>query len=187
VTHEPIVSAVPELGTERIRLRPWRAVDAAALVRAWHDPDIIAGSSPPPDRSLEAARRWIEGVDERRRAGLALDLVIAGDADTVWGEVGLSQIDPEQRTAVIGWWVAADRRGSGVATEAVTLLTRWALGGGRLRALLALIGTDNPASSRVATRAGYAPLDPLRNPQPPARGSTPSVWYVAHSTVKRVP
>lgn len=187
MTNDPIVLAVPDLGTERVRLRPWRAVDAPALVRAWHDPDIIAGSTPPPDRSLEAARRWIEGVDERRRAGLALDLVIAGDTDTVWGEVGLAQIDPERRAAVIGWWVAADRRGSGVATEAVTLLTRWALEPGRLRALFARIGVDNPTSASVATRAGYTPLEPPRNPQPRARGSTPSVWYVAHSTVKRVP
>jgi RimJ/RimL family protein N-acetyltransferase len=197
VTGEPLVLAVPDLGTERLRLRPWGADDFPALVRAWHDPAVIAGSTPPRDRSPSAARRWIEGVDERRRAGSALDLVIVGASpgdgtdggtdDAVWGEVGLSQFDATRRAAAVGWWVAAEHRGKGVATEAVTLFTRWALEPGRLRALFARIGADNPASVRVATAAGYVPLEPARNPQPDARGTAPSVWYVAHSTVKRVP
>jgi RimJ/RimL family protein N-acetyltransferase len=180
-----VVLEVPDLGDERLRLRPWRLADAPALVRAWHDPDIIEGSRPPADRSPEAASRWIGGCDERRRLGVALDLVIADPADDrVLGEVGLSKLDPGRRAAVIGWWVHADERGRGVATDAITLFTQWALGPAGLRALFAEIATDNPASLRVAERAGYRQVENPRNPQETARGRAPRVWYVAVSTVK---
>jgi RimJ/RimL family protein N-acetyltransferase len=184
VTTAPIVLDVPDLADDRLRLRAWRAEDASALVRAWTDPAIIDGSHPPTDCTIEAATRWIEGCDERRRAGLAFDLVIAGTDDQVMGEIGLSNLDPQRRAALIGWWVHAEARGSGVAGAAVALFTDWALGPAGLRALIAEIGADNPASIRVAEQAGYVVITDTRFPQEIARGRAPRVWYVAHSTVK---
>ena len=39
-----------------VSLRPWRRGDAAALAAAWADPDIVAGSQPPEDRSVAGDR-----------------------------------------------------------------------------------------------------------------------------------
>ncbi len=181
---DPLVLEVPDLGDDQLRLRPWRLDDAPSLVRAWHDPAVIEGSRPPADRSLATAARWIEGCDERRRAGLAFDLVIAGSDDRVMGEVGLSKLNPRRRAALIGWWTHAQERGRGVATTAVSLFTDWALGSGGLRALLAEIGAGHDASIRVAEAAGFRPLENSRNPQETARGRASRVWYVAVSTVK---
>ena len=154
-----IVLEVPDLSTETIRLRPWRVDDAESLSRAWHDPAIMAGSAPPVDRSVEAAARWIAGCDERRRVGLAFDLVIADRAhDGVLGEVGFSRFDAERRAALMGWWVHEDARGAGIATSAVMLLVQWALTSAALAHLLAEIGEDNPASEAVARAAGFQPL-----------------------------
>ena len=164
----PLV-VVPDLGDERVRLRPWRPTDVDALVAAWADPAVIAGSSPPADRSPTAARRWIDGWDERRRAGVAMDLVIADpDDDRVLGEVGVADIDSERRAALVGWWVAGPERGRGVATAGVGRFTDWAVDG-PFSALLARIAGDNHASLVVAERCGYELLRP-------ATDHEPSVW-----------
>ena len=156
-----VVLEVPDLATDSIRLRPWRVDDAASLSRAWHDPAVISGSTPPPDRTVEAAVRWIDGCDERRRAGVAFDLVIAApDDDRVLGEVGFSRFDVDRRAALMGWWVHDEARGAGVATMAVSLLAEWALASTWIEHILAEIGADNPTSERVALRAGFGSLAP---------------------------
>jgi ribosomal-protein-alanine N-acetyltransferase len=118
----------------------------------------VAGANPvPADRSPGAARRWIAGESERRLRGLALDLVISPcDGDIVWGEVGLSRFDAATRRAEIGWWLAPEARGRGVAAPAVDLVATWALAEPLgLRQVWARIDPDNAASSRVAAAAGF--------------------------------
>lgn len=156
----------PPLGDNAVRLRPWspgRATDAAALARAWADPALRRWTAvPPPDRRSQAhAARWIAGEEKRRELGLALDLVIvpgagAGEDDDqteVLGEVGLGPIDWQARRAAIGWWVATEARGRGIAGRAVTLLARWAEQALELT-VYAEIDPANRASLAVAERAG---------------------------------
>jgi len=156
-----IVLEVPDLATETFRVRPWRSADAPSLARAWQDEAIIAGSVPPPDRTKAAARRWIEGCDGRRLAGVAFDLVIAAaDDDHVLGEVGFSRFDNERRAALTGWWVHEEARGVGVASAAVALVVDWALNDGALDHVLAEIREGHGASESVARAAGFLPLAP---------------------------
>ncbi|MEQ8839691.1 MAG: GNAT family N-acetyltransferase [Acidimicrobiales bacterium] len=158
MTTEPIVIEVPDLATDRFVLRPWRAADAESLTAAWHDVRIAAGSTPPPDRSVAAAAHWIAGWEVRRLAGLAFDLVIADPIDDgVMGEVGFGHFDTTRCAATIGWWLHEDRRGRGIASDAVTLVADWVLAG-PLEHLLAEISVDNPASEAVARAAGFTPL-----------------------------
>ncbi|MDW3218838.1 MAG: GNAT family N-acetyltransferase [Acidimicrobiales bacterium] len=158
---EALVLEVPDLSTEQIRLRPWRVDDAPSLSRAWHDPAIIAGSTPPADCSVAAAARWIEGCDERRRAGVAFDLVIAAASDErVLGEVGFSRFDADRLAVLMGWWVHEEARGAGVATAAVSLVVEWVLASTWIDHVLAEIGEENHASQAVARSAGFAALKP---------------------------
>lgn len=151
-----IVLAVPDLVGPSIRLRPWRPDDAGALARAWRDPAVIAASSPPADRSEAAARRWIEGCDDRRLAGVALDLAVAAmDDDRVLGEVGIARIDARRRAALLGWWVHEEARGAGVGSTAVTLVVDWLLASSPVEHAVAEIASDNPASEAVARTAGF--------------------------------
>ena len=73
-----------------------RAAERHALGDVNHD------GAPPDDRSEAAARRWIEGCEERRLAAVAFDLVIAADDDTVLGEFGLSRLDRSRRGSLDG-------------------------------------------------------------------------------------
>lgn len=137
-------------------LRTWRSDDAPALVAAWHDPAIIDGSSPPDDRSIEAAARWIEGVGVREQRLLAVDRVIDVAGECV-GEVGLSDIDQRRGAALVGWWVAAERRGNGYAADGLRAMAELAPSFG-VQTLVAEIAVDNHASIVVAERAGFVPL-----------------------------
>jgi RimJ/RimL family protein N-acetyltransferase len=142
-----------------VHLRRWRATDAPALVDAWRDDEISQRLPVPDRRDLDAARRWLEGWNDRFESGLAVDLVICeSPRDEVCGEVGLSRIDPHRRAALIGWWLGAPSRGRGLATRAVGLMAGWALGSGWLDALLAEIDDENQRSLRLAERCGFSPL-----------------------------
>jgi len=134
-----------------IALRPWRPTpgDTAALAEAW----AAAGRQPG-----EPPEAWIAGDAGRRAAGLALDLAVAVGESAV-GEVGLRNVDAGRRRAEIGWWIAPDQRGRGLATAAVRLLAGWALGPPcGLVQVWARIDPANVPSARVAAGAGLRRL-----------------------------
>ena len=160
----------PTLAGMRCLLRPWEVGDAATLAAAWSDPEVRRWQPVPDHADLAAASAWIAGEADRRRGGLALDLVavepvtgpgIGSDAAVeaaadVLGEVGLSAFDPEAGAAMIGWWTVDRHRRRGVATEMVRLLTTWALGPPLgLDVLVAEVEPANPGSVAVALAAGY--------------------------------
>jgi len=148
----------PLVGDTGILLRPWAIGDAPALAAAWVDPEIARRLPVPDDPTVERAAHWIAGGRERRRLGLALDLVVVDADDRVLGEVGLSSFDADRGAALIGWWTMASARGRGVASAAARLLTNWAHDGLGLCVLVAQVGPDNPASVQVAERAGFREL-----------------------------
>jgi RimJ/RimL family protein N-acetyltransferase len=166
----PLPLPQPELvdATCGLRLRPWGDVpgDIAGLVAAWRDPSVTAANPVPADTSPAAARRWILGEADRRDRGLALDLVISPLDDLaaqprtgrspVWGEVGLRGFDPVARRAEVGWWLAPEARGHGIAAAAVDLLVGWALAPPLdLRQVWARTDAAGVASGRVAERARF--------------------------------
>jgi RimJ/RimL family protein N-acetyltransferase len=151
----------PPLVDGAVRLRPWAVEDAGALAAAWADPDVACWTGVPPVRDEAAARRWIEGDDARRAAGLSLDLVVEV-AGEVAGEVGLTGFAGAGGPAEIGWWIGPDHRRRGLATSAVRLVAAWAVGPLGLAAVEAHCHPDNPASGAVAHAAGFD-LDEARS------------------------
>jgi RimJ/RimL family protein N-acetyltransferase len=63
-------------------------------------------------------------------------------------------LDAETREAELGYLVTPEHRGRGVATAIVRALTDWAFARGAQRVFL-VIDVENPASSRVAAKAGF--------------------------------
>jgi ribosomal-protein-alanine N-acetyltransferase len=71
------------------------------------------------------------------------------------GNVGIGAVEHVHGTAWVSYWLAAEHRGRGLAAAALAGASAWAvqeLGTFRLE-----LGhrVNNPASCRVATRAGY--------------------------------
>jgi ribosomal-protein-alanine N-acetyltransferase len=140
----------------RARLRRWRLDDSESLAEAWVDADVARWTAVPDPATPATARRWISADAARRKSGRSLDLVICTpDDDTVAGEIGLAPIDWQRRSAQVGYWINRGRRGQGLATEALGLLTDWAVVELALQLLVARCHPDNAASVAVAEAAGY--------------------------------
>ena len=145
-----------------IVLRPWAPADAGSLAAAWADPEIVRWTAVAADRSPVAAAAWIAGWDERRRRGLALDLVVAWAADdaVVLGEVGASFLT---RPPTIGWWLLPAARGQGIAQRAVRLFADRLRAAGAATELVAEVDPANAASLAVARAAHLTVRHPGSN------------------------
>ncbi|MEU6039145.1 precorrin-2 C(20)-methyltransferase [Actinomadura sp. NPDC047616] len=77
------------------------------------------------------------------------------DSGTPAGTIGLSRVDPSRQTCEVGLAIRPSWRGRGFATEALTLVSQWALRAcGLHRVELRAPGTDH-ACQRVAEKAGF--------------------------------
>ena len=72
------------------------------------------------------------------------------------GNVAVSHMEHRHDTGWISYWVAVEARGQGLATRAVASAARWAFADRDLFRLELSHGVSNPASCRVAVRAGFA-------------------------------
>lgn len=148
-------------------LRPWRPSDASFMTEASRDPAIERYNSPTPD-SLADAISVIERIEQGwrlfevqgDRTGVAFAIVDAASGEPV----GMCGIDDWTDTDVaqFGYWLAADARGRGFATHAVTLMTGWLFDLGAARVFLT-IQSENAASAAVARRAGFTYEGTLRS------------------------
>jgi len=175
------MTSPPEVLTHgQVRLRRWRADDAAALLAA-----VIESQE-----QLRPWMPWADGYDENRAAeflrecdtrwasghAFAYAIVVGGQ---IVGSAGLHDRVGDGGLE-IGYWVHADWTGRGIATDATAALTD---------AALALPGVDrveiyhdaaNAASGRIPAKLGYARLGerPTRGLWPAAPGETGTdvVW-----------
>jgi RimJ/RimL family protein N-acetyltransferase len=176
----PAVSGRPAL-----ILRPWRAADIPALAAEMSREYPTAGMwSRPSERPVRTAlpggaerrtgpagerdaARWLASQDCGWRDGGRLSFAVleADDAGgcVLAGNVGLKNREEagrigERESAEIGYWTAVAARGRGVAPAAVRAVTDWvfdAFAGASLRQIMLVHDVGNPASCRVAEKAGY--------------------------------
>ncbi|HEX7306295.1 GNAT family protein [Lentzea sp.] len=89
----------------------------------------------------------------RRGSTLPFMIVVNGE---VAGQITVGNIvRGSLQSAWIGYWVAADRAGGGVATAAVALLTDHAFRSAGLHRLEATVRPENGASLRVLAKSGF--------------------------------
>jgi RimJ/RimL family protein N-acetyltransferase len=149
-----------------IELRPWSAADADAIVMRINDPEIGAYLDLVPQPYTTAdAHDWFAITAEGWRNGTSATFGIHTDGiDGAVGGVGvrfLSELD--EGCAEIGYWVAAEARGRGIATAATLLAARWAFDAVPDLARLQLrADVENGASNRVAEKAGFTREGVLR-------------------------
>jgi RimJ/RimL family protein N-acetyltransferase len=153
----PIPLPDPPLADERIALRPFADADLDALVEACNDPAIAQYTFLPVPYVRADAELFVAGQRERRRAGEAIDLAIGSSGDGgLLGATGLRVFRPKRASCEIGYWVAAESRGLGIAPRAVSMLARWALRTLPVERIELTPDADNRASHRVAEKAGFA-------------------------------
>jgi RimJ/RimL family protein N-acetyltransferase len=151
-------------GTPGIRLRPWRAADAFALVKGAGDPEYRRWNTPKLLVETEAqALEWIRQRAAAYESGVGCVLAVTqGDRDDAIGSVGLGVLDLWMRSGTIGYWVLPEARGQGVARRALDLFTRWAFAEVGLHRLALGHAVGHEVSCRVAERCGYRHEGTLR-------------------------
>lgn len=133
------------------RLVPLVPEHVPALLETMADPAVLRFTRTPDPMPEDWITGWLARYDGETRFGWA---VLDGD-DAFLGYAVAGPVDWEGRQVEVGYAIAPAARGRGVATEVLRQLTDWAFGQG-MRRVVAMISTDNPASSRVAAKAGYA-------------------------------
>ena len=102
----------------------------------------------------EQAAGYIAKRHDGWRAGSTLAFGIFDASDRLLGSVSLLEIHRYELEAEVGYWVARQARGHGVAARAVELIARFAADLGLAR-LTATVEISNVASQRVLERAGF--------------------------------
>ncbi|MEV0236076.1 GNAT family N-acetyltransferase [Nonomuraea sp. NPDC050786] len=138
-----------------LELRPWHLSDAGVLAAAGQDPAIRQWNFLQVETREEASRR-IERMHERWRAEVSAIWAIARPDDEAMGLIGWGDIDLKGGSAEIVYWVLAPARGRGVVVEATKRVSQWALNDLGLHRLRLCHSVANPASCRVAVKAGYS-------------------------------
>jgi RimJ/RimL family protein N-acetyltransferase len=120
------------------------------------------------DEFPDRYRAWLA---EQEAGTGAFYVLVAGDGP-VLGRFNLYGL--EDGTAVLGYRVAQQAAGRGVATASVRELCQIAAARHGLRQLRAATSHDNAASQRVLAKAGFVPVGPAA---PADLGGKPGTWY----------
>jgi [ribosomal protein S5]-alanine N-acetyltransferase len=151
----PLSYPDPPLGEGAIALRPWQDADLDVMVAICRDPDVARFTRVPEPYSEADARAWIDAQPGRLESGEGVTLAITSSGGAPLGSIGL-RVDPGDRDiAEAGYMVAPAARGRGLATTALRLASRWAVRDVGIARVHLTTHVDNPASQRVAERAGF--------------------------------
>ncbi len=150
-------------------VRGLRESDVPAIVAACQDPEIPRWTRVPSPYTAEDARQFLAIAAREAAAGDGVALALADGDDRLIGTVGL--MDVRDGSGEIGYWIAAEARGRGVAVRATVLLRDWAHAELGLHTIEVLPHRDNAPSRRVAERAGFSDTGELRRigRMPPGR------------------
>jgi ribosomal-protein-alanine N-acetyltransferase len=107
-----------------------------------------------------------------QQAGTGAFYVLVAEDGSVLGRFNLYGL--EDGTAVLGYRVAQQVAGRGVATASVRELCRMAAERHGLRSLRAATSHDNAASQKVLAKAGFVPVGPAA---PADLGGKSGTWY----------
>ena len=143
------------LETRRLRLRRFRASDQAALVALDSDALVMRYVGSPP-----GARAPDETAD-RVRQRIAADhgpygwWIVEGREDGAFHGVGLLLPMPDGEDVEVGYRLARESWGRGIATEAASALVAYGFRDAGLSRLVAVAYPDNRASRRVLEKVGF--------------------------------
>lgn len=136
-------------------LRPWTLDDTHAVIRAFADPAIQRWHTRRLDSVGEAHALidgWVAGWATESECHWALVTV---GSEALLGRVALKQIDLLDGSAGFAYWMVPAARGRGLCADAVAAASHWAFRHAGFHRLAIDHSTANPASCRVAGKAGF--------------------------------
>jgi RimJ/RimL family protein N-acetyltransferase len=173
---------MPELRTERLLLRAWRASDLTPWAAVNADPEVREhlGDVLTREQSEASAAHFQAGLDERGWGWWAVEVTGTGEF------IGFAGLDPVEDDMAFdgveaGWRLARSAWGHGYATEAARAVVEYAFDekGVGLDEVLAITTATNLRSQAVMRRLGMThdadkDFDDLTVPEGPLRRNV--VW-----------
>ncbi|MFI6263495.1 GNAT family N-acetyltransferase [Micromonospora sp. NPDC051006] len=162
----------PEIAADGLRLRPWQPDDRPAVLAGYADPAIRRWHCRTMDD--DEARGWIAAWPERwrRETGAGWAMV---DGCEVLGQISLRRLELADGLAEVSYWVLPAARGRRSAPRALSALAGWCFTTLGLHRVELSHSTANPASCRVAQRAGFLAEGTMRGAALHADG-----WHDMH-------
>jgi ribosomal-protein-alanine N-acetyltransferase len=149
-------SRIPDLATERLRLRAPLPGDALALLDLIGDPEVTKYINVATITTLAEAQAVLARLDQRYAARdmirWAIELV---EPNEMIGTVGLLRFDFEHRHAELGYDIARRWWGRGFAAEAAGAVIRYGFSILGLHRIEAGVLAENNASVRVLEKLGF--------------------------------
>jgi RimJ/RimL family protein N-acetyltransferase len=151
------------LETERLVLRSMVADDLERLLGIFGDAVAMAAFDEAPF-NREQMRRWLErNLDHQRKQSYGLFAVCLKDNGRLIGDCGLELMEVAgEQVAELGYDFRSDHWNQGYATEAACAVRDYAFTSLRLPRLVSLIRPGNPASARVAEKAGLKKIEHIQ-------------------------
>lgn len=162
----------PRLETEAIALRPFRVDDARAIADACRDPAILRFTFMKDGLTEAEARSWIIRSNERWADGHPRFAIVDPEDDRLLGQVGLN-VNALHVSAEGHYWITAQDRRRGVASQALGLAADWGFSKG-IQRLFLVIHPENVASNTLAERMGFTREGVLRSYEP-VKGQRPDL------------
>jgi RimJ/RimL family protein N-acetyltransferase len=151
-----------ELRVDGWLLRAPQPEDTADALAMLTDPEVRQWNPVPVVADAGTAEEWLaRGADWSEGDHATFSIVDAATGRFV-GNVSLHRIDRQQANASIGYRVATWARGRGAATASVAEVTDWSFASLGVERVELCHAVANPASCRVAVKAGYAMEGTLR-------------------------
>ena len=144
-----------EIRADGIILRPWSDDDLEALTAACQDAEIARWlPMVPSPYSEDDGRRYLEQTRLNWELGDAYNFAVVDESGRLLGSIAIRIL----RFSVghIGYWMSAEARGRGIATQALKALCRWAVDELRLGRLELATDPDNPRRSGLRRRPDFS-------------------------------
>jgi RimJ/RimL family protein N-acetyltransferase len=151
------------LETTRLRLRPWKESDAAALFKYASDPDIGARAGWPVHTSINDSVQVIKDYFSNNHSW-AIELKETGEAIGYIGYYPFeeSNIAIGEDDAEVGYWIGKPYWNQGLCTEALRAMVDLCFNKKGFITLWGDYFEDNPASGRVMSKCGFRDTGELR-------------------------
>jgi RimJ/RimL family protein N-acetyltransferase len=163
-----VIEASPRLETRRLLMRAPEPRDIDRIAALAGDWDVVrmTGRMPHPYTLADAERfvATVAGQDPRRDN----TFLIEAEREGPIGMIGF--FHDGQPIPEVGYWIGKPFWGRGFATEALEGALGWAKRKWRKRAVIAGHFSDNPASGRVLSNAGFLYTGEVRKRPSLARG-----------------
>jgi ribosomal-protein-alanine N-acetyltransferase len=142
------------LESKRLLLLPWESADWTAFKPIATDPLVMKYIS---DGQVWPDEKIIESVERQRghcrKSGFCLWKLISKNENSLAGFCGLQPLD-DSPGIEIGWWLASDLWGQGIATEAAQVALNEGFERLGLKRVVAQAIRKNRASMRVMVKLG---------------------------------